>query len=187
MTDPLRSIAGAMMAVGLSGAVALAAPQDATAPDPAPATASPVAAPNFGTAAGSVDEKLEASLAELDALRKQMADEMLPLSRKLASLEADLGEVRRRFQDRVRNSTRGASISRTCGTRSRRGEGDDLPLRAPWRVPAELRVSPAHHRAAAVSSCPRGGEARRREHRALGAGDLRGAGAARARKPRAPA
>ena len=103
MTDPLRSIAGAMMAFGLSSAVALAAPQEATAPEPAPATAPPVAAPSFGTAAGSVDEKLETTLAELDALRKQMADEMLPLSRRLASLEADLGEVRKRFQDRVRD------------------------------------------------------------------------------------
>ena len=94
MTESLRTIAAALATIGLLVGIAFASPQEAT-PETPPATATALAAvpPTFGSAAGSVDEKLEASLAELDALRKQMADEMLPLSRQLASLEADRREV----------------------------------------------------------------------------------------------
>ncbi len=109
MTDALRSIlrqaAFACLAL-VAIPAAVASPQEQAPPDAAStSTPPPAAAPAgtaFGSAAGSVEEKLEASLAELDALRKQMADEMLPLSRRLSSLESDLGEVRKRFQDRVR-------------------------------------------------------------------------------------
>lgn len=117
MTDSLRSIVrGAALAVGFAVAgAALALPQETPPAEAPPAAAPPAAAEAggaFGSAAGSVDGKLEASLAELDALRKQMADEMLPLSRQLASLEADLGEVRKRFQDKVRElDTRSLDLS----------------------------------------------------------------------------
>lgn len=110
MTDALRSIArNAAIACSLlvAGSAAFAAragqaPPEASSPPPPTSSSAAAAGSTFGSAAGSVEEKLEASLAELDALRRQMADEMLPLSRRLASLEADLAEARKRFQDRVR-------------------------------------------------------------------------------------
>lgn len=57
---------------------------------------------NFDRASMSVQEKLEASLAELDALRDQIAEEKIPLSRKLSDLEAELVEVRREYQQTTR-------------------------------------------------------------------------------------
>ncbi|MGA1391677.1 MAG: MotA/TolQ/ExbB proton channel family protein, partial [Phycisphaerales bacterium] len=105
LRSSLRQAACACLAL-VAVPAAVASPQEQAPPDAAsPSTPPPAAAPAgtaFGSAAGSVEEKLEASLAELDALRKQMADEMLPLSRRLSALESDLGEVRKRFQDKVR-------------------------------------------------------------------------------------
>lgn len=55
--------------------------------------------PAFAKAARSVHEQLETSLAELAALREKMAAEMIPLSRRLSDLEAELSQVRSEYQD----------------------------------------------------------------------------------------
>ncbi len=52
----------------------------------------------FETAAQSVQRQLQESVAELGALREQMAAEKLPLSRQLRELEAELVKVRQEFQ-----------------------------------------------------------------------------------------
>ncbi|MGA1018148.1 MAG: hypothetical protein ACO3YY_09215, partial [Phycisphaerales bacterium] len=56
----------------------------------------------FTAAAGDVSDRLEASLDELDALRRTIADETLPMTRRLAALEAELASVKGEFQGRVR-------------------------------------------------------------------------------------
>ncbi len=58
--------------------------------------------PTFGQAAGSVQKKLEDSLAELRALREQAAAEKIPLSRKLSELESQLSQVRLEYQQASR-------------------------------------------------------------------------------------
>lgn len=52
----------------------------------------------FETAAQSVQRQLQESVAELGALREQMASEKLPLSRQLRDLEAELVKVRQEYQ-----------------------------------------------------------------------------------------
>lgn len=52
----------------------------------------------FETAAQSVQRQLQESVAELGALREQMAAEKLPLSRQLRDLEAELVKVRQEYQ-----------------------------------------------------------------------------------------
>ena len=56
----------------------------------------------FREAAVSVQQQLEQSLAELAALRKEIADEKIPLSRKLSALEDELLEVGREYQQTTR-------------------------------------------------------------------------------------
>jgi biopolymer transport protein ExbB len=56
----------------------------------------------FGQAAGTVQKKLEDSLAELRALREQAAAEKIPLSRKLSELESQLSQVRLEYQQASR-------------------------------------------------------------------------------------
>lgn len=53
---------------------------------------------SFEQAAGSVQKKLEDSLAELRMLREQVAAEKIPLSRKLSELESQLSQVRLEYQ-----------------------------------------------------------------------------------------
>lgn len=65
--------------------------QDAAAP-----------AQTFEQVNASVQQKLDASIAELDALRKQVADETIPMSRKLSELESKLSSVRVDFQQTSR-------------------------------------------------------------------------------------
>lgn len=52
----------------------------------------------FETAAQSVQRQLQESVAELGALREQMAAEKLPLSRQLRDLEGELVKVRQEYQ-----------------------------------------------------------------------------------------
>jgi len=77
-------------------AAALAFGQQAT---PSGETAEPV---EFEAVAGGFAASLEESVAELAELRQQMADEMIPLSRELSRLEAELTQVRDEFAARTR-------------------------------------------------------------------------------------
>lgn len=65
-------------------------------------------APTFEAAADTMKAKLEASLAELDALRRQIIDEKVPLTKDLSALENDLVGARAEFQ----------SVSRTLDGRT---------------------------------------------------------------------
>ena len=60
------------------------------------------AKPSFGEAAESVQAELEASLAELSALREAQAAELVPLNRQLNELETELLEVRAEYQQTLR-------------------------------------------------------------------------------------
>jgi len=62
----------------------------------------------FNDAAAGIQEKLEASLAELAQLREAMAEEQIPLSQKLSALEQELVAVRKEYQ----------SVSRTLDNRT---------------------------------------------------------------------
>ncbi len=57
---------------------------------------------SFEQAAGSAQQQLEESLAELSTLRAQMADEKIPLSKKLNDLETQLIDVGRQYQQTSR-------------------------------------------------------------------------------------
>ncbi len=56
----------------------------------------------FGEVAQSVQQKLQASLEELNQLREQMAVEKIPLSRELSDLERQLTQVRAEYQQTTR-------------------------------------------------------------------------------------
>jgi len=56
----------------------------------------------FNSASASLQEKLEASLAELSQLRAQLAEEKVPLSKQLAEVEAELAAARDEFQQATR-------------------------------------------------------------------------------------
>lgn len=60
----------------------------------------------FARAAESIDARLEASLAELAALRERMAAELVPLNRDLAAAERRLSDARASLQERVRELDR---------------------------------------------------------------------------------
>jgi len=64
----------------------------------APASAFARQAPTFEGAAGDAQRQLEASLAELTALRERIAAEKLPLTRALSQLESDLVKARQEYQ-----------------------------------------------------------------------------------------
>ena len=57
---------------------------------------------SFEQASSAVERDLRESLAELSALREQMASEKIPLSRKLKELEGELIKVRREYQQTSR-------------------------------------------------------------------------------------
>lgn len=57
---------------------------------------------DFNQASQSIQQKLEDSIAELNALREQAAAEKIPLSRKLNELESELGNVRLEYQKTTR-------------------------------------------------------------------------------------
>ncbi len=57
---------------------------------------------SFEQAAAAVQQQLEQSLVELTALREQMAQEKIPLSKRLGELEAELAKVRSDYQQEVR-------------------------------------------------------------------------------------
>ena len=57
---------------------------------------------DFDSAAGSIQEKLEKSVAELNKLREEMAEEKVPLSRKLSDIEGELSNVRLEYQKTTR-------------------------------------------------------------------------------------
>lgn len=59
--------------------------------------------PKFEDAASSVQQNLEAALAELSKLREEMAAEKIPLSRKLNELESELIDVRQQYQKITRD------------------------------------------------------------------------------------
>lgn len=88
-----------------------AAPAVAAEPSPeaapAPAATPPAAAAlppqnTFETAGAAVQRQLEESLAELARLRERIAGEKVPLSRNLRTLEDELAEVRREYQQTAR-------------------------------------------------------------------------------------
>lgn len=56
----------------------------------------------FSGAGTSLQQQLEESLAELSRLREQIANEKIPLSRKLSSLENELVNIRRDYQQTTR-------------------------------------------------------------------------------------
>ncbi len=56
----------------------------------------------FSGAGTSLQQQLEESLAELSRLRDQIANEKIPLSRKLSSLENELVNIRRDYQQTAR-------------------------------------------------------------------------------------
>ena len=57
---------------------------------------------SFARAATTVQRQLEESLAELNSLHQQIADEKIPLSRKLSDLEGELAQVRIDYQQTSR-------------------------------------------------------------------------------------
>lgn len=57
---------------------------------------------SFEQAASEAEKRLQASIAELNALFEQMADEKIPLSRKLNQLEGDLVETSQQYQEKTR-------------------------------------------------------------------------------------
>lgn len=77
--------------LGFALAALLAVPAAAQAQDKP-------AAPQFDDAAASLQQQLQDSVAELSALREQLAAEKLPLSRQLRDLEAELVKVRQEYQ-----------------------------------------------------------------------------------------
>ncbi len=58
--------------------------------------------PTFEQAAGSLQQRLEASLRELSELRAKSAEQMIPLSRQLGELESELTKARSEFQQTTR-------------------------------------------------------------------------------------
>lgn len=58
--------------------------------------------PAFSNAANGAQGKLEKSISELNSIREQSADELIPLSRELRELESELNEVRLEFQQTTR-------------------------------------------------------------------------------------
>ncbi len=65
-------------------------------------TQDPNAKTGFDAALQSSQEKLEQSVAELNALRQQIAAEKIPLSQKLSQLETELADVRQEYQKTTR-------------------------------------------------------------------------------------
>jgi biopolymer transport protein ExbB len=57
---------------------------------------------SFTEAAGSLQQQLEASLAELGRLREEIANEKIPLARRLSDLEGELARVRQELQAKSR-------------------------------------------------------------------------------------
>ncbi len=57
---------------------------------------------NFEQAASSMQQRLEESIAELNKLRERVAQEKIPLSRKLSDLESELSKVRLEYQQTTR-------------------------------------------------------------------------------------
>lgn len=57
---------------------------------------------DFEQASVSVQQKLEESIAELNNLRQQIAEEKVPLSRKLSELEGELSRTRLEYQKTIR-------------------------------------------------------------------------------------
>ena len=89
---------------GLKEGMAITLPVDSSDPDEV-TFLDPDPLPTEGTferADLSVQKKLEASLAELTALREKIVMEKIPLSRKLRDLEDELLEVRRDYQSTTR-------------------------------------------------------------------------------------
>lgn len=57
---------------------------------------------SYEQAADSIRQQLEESIKELNALREQVANETIPLSQKLNTLESELIDVRREYQETTR-------------------------------------------------------------------------------------
>src|SRR5690606_12156889 len=70
--------------------------------DPNAVANQPTDATSFGQVETSVQRQLEESLAELSALREAMAQEKVPLGRRLRELEDQLLDVRREYQQTTR-------------------------------------------------------------------------------------
>lgn len=67
-----------------------------------PATITAQQESSFARAAQDVETRLAESIAELNAVREQAAQETIPLSRRLSELESELGEVRTEYRSAVR-------------------------------------------------------------------------------------
>ncbi len=61
--------------------------------------------PNFEKAGGEIQQRLEKSIAELEALRQQLVDEKIPLNKEFNDLQAELARVREDFTDASRSLT----------------------------------------------------------------------------------
>jgi len=68
----------------------------------APALAQGEGSPAFEAATDSVQRRLASAVAELSALRTRIADEKLPLARRMSELEAELAAAREEFQQTSR-------------------------------------------------------------------------------------
>ncbi|MDA1220408.1 MAG: MotA/TolQ/ExbB proton channel family protein [Planctomycetota bacterium] len=90
-----RHVSSAVLCTAVSGLFA-------SAPRAQESEATQPAQQGFEAASAAVQADLEKSLAELAALREQIAADQVPLSRRLSELEAELITVRSEFQQKTR-------------------------------------------------------------------------------------
>lgn len=103
-----------VLALLLAGPARVGAQEPTTQPEAAPAADE---ARPFDDAAADVRQQLKESIAELEALREEIEQEQIPLSRKLRELEAALVQVRLDYQQ-----TAGALDKRTFDLANLRSE-----------------------------------------------------------------
>ncbi len=141
----------------------------------------------FDDAASKVQQQLEASLAELSALREQLAAEKIPLNRQLSDLEAELVQVRQRVpgeEPAARQPGTGPQQP-AVGDQVAQRRGD-VPLEPARRVRPQLRGGAARRRARSLQAAAGRRQARTREQQPLRAGRLRDAGRVAGRFARSP-
>ncbi len=90
------------LALLLAGAANSLAQAGGAATGPGAPPASAVKPRSFDEASAQIQSQLEESLAELDGLRRQIADEKIPLSRQLTETERELSDARLSYQQVTR-------------------------------------------------------------------------------------
>ena len=147
----------------------LACALPALAQDPAEASG-----PTFEQANGEMQRRLDTSVEELNALREVIAAEKGPLAAELRQLEAELSTVRADYQAQVRLLDRANLDLTNLKTDIKSLEDEATYLSNLFsEYGAQLRVAPAHHRAAALREAARGRQARAREQQLEPATGLR--------------